>query len=67
MKTYSNDRHDFYRIRFISWEGQTQLVFNIVPKGSPKPTIGYYRPDFILKANGYEGFGRVSKYFKEIL
>lgn len=52
--TFQTDDYDFYAhspyIRRIDARGNgVGRLFNIVPKGSAKPTAGYYSPVYIKK------------------
>ncbi len=52
--THQTDKHDFYMGR-SKGEFQSDIVlFNIVPKGDPRPTAGYFQPAWIIKVKGYD-------------
>ena len=56
--TFSNDKHDFYcedpNFRYKGYHGVYRgRLYNIVPKGAPKPNTGYYQPRAIMELKGY--------------
>ena len=65
--THRTKDHDFYRTFYTHYVNGTQTtykeffngcrpapnIYNIVPKGSPRPVSGYYSPVYILNMKGY--------------
>lgn len=57
--TYTTKNHDFYcqdpNYVYTGPEGQRPYarLYNIVPKGKPAPTGGYFNPRYILDIKGY--------------